>query len=53
MISTTGGARPVSLDAKRRDGSKAVPFSRTELERLIDPHQGAHAAGTADAGQRG
>ncbi len=45
VISTTGAARPVSLVAKRRDGSKSVPFSRSELERLIDPHKGARAAG--------
>ena len=43
VISTTGGARPVSLVAKRRDGSKSVPFSRSELERLIDPHKGVQA----------
>jgi len=44
VISTTGGARPVALVAKRRDGSRSVPFSRSELERLIDPHKGASAA---------
>ena len=47
VISTTGGARPVSLTAKRRDSSKAAPFSRRELERLIDPHTSAHVTNKA------
>ena len=43
VISTTGGIRRTSqaTTVKPRDGGKSVPLTRRELERLINPDNGA------------